>query len=59
MFHNFPFKKEQNPHRIPLLFQNVIFPFPLTLHLERSLLCHPYPFVFFFDIPSVSSHNIS
>ena len=50
MFHNFPFKKEQNPHRIPLLFQNVIFPFPLTLHLERSIL---------FDIPSVSSHNIS
>lgn len=47
MFHNFPFKKEQNPHRIPLLFQNVIFPFSLTLHLERSLLCHPYPFVFF------------
>lgn len=56
---NFPFKKEQNPHRIPLLFQNVIFPFSLTLPLERSLLCHPYPFVFFFDIPSVSSHNIS
>lgn len=41
------------------IFQNVIFPFPLTLHLERSILCHPYPFVFFFDIPLVSSHNIS